>query len=231
MPAWTRDALLRQIRGGLIVSCQPVPGSPLDTVEIVRATALAVAGSGAVGLRIESEANVRAVAAATDLPVIGLIKRQRPAPERLFITPGEEEIDALAAAGAAVIAFDATQRERSLSVPDAIARIHARSRLALADCATVEEGRAAAAAGADLVASTLSGYTGPGPEPDEPDLDLVRALASAGLATIAEGRIRYPAQARAALDAGAVAVVVGSAITRPEHVTRWFIDALGPARA
>ena len=231
MPDCTRDALLRQIRGGLIVSCQPVPGSPLDTVEIARATALAVAGSGAVGLRIESEANVRAVAAATDLPVVGLIKRQRPPPERLFITPGEAEIDALAAAGAAVIAFDATRRERSLPVADAIAHIHARGRLALADCATVEEGRAAAAAGADLVASTLSGYTGPGPEPDGPDLDLVRALASAGLATIAEGRIRYPAQARAALDAGAVAVVVGSAITRPEHVTRWFIDALGPARA
>ena len=193
MPAWTRDALLRHFRGGLIVSCQPVPGSPLDTVEIVRATALAVVGSGAIGLRIESEANARAVAAATDLPVIGLIKRQRPAPERLFITPGEEEIDTLAAAGAAVIAFDATHRERSLPVADAIARIRARGRLALADCATVEEGRAAAAAGADLVASTLSGYTGPDPEPDGPDLDLVRALASAGLAAIAEGRIRYPA--------------------------------------
>jgi N-acylglucosamine-6-phosphate 2-epimerase len=89
----------------------------------------------------------------------------------------------------------------------------------------------AAAAGADLVASTLSGYTGPGPEPAEPDVDLVRRLAGAGLATVAEGRVRHPEQARAAREAGAVAVVVGSAITRPEHVTRWFVDALGGGAA
>ena len=87
-------------------------------------------------------------------------------------------------------------------------------------------------AGADLIATTLSGYMGPGPEPTEPDLELIRRWAGEGLAVIAEGRIRSPDQARAAREAGALAVVVGSAITRPEHVTRWFIEALqGPGGA
>ena len=42
---------------------------------------------------------------------------------------------------------------------------------------------------------------------------------------IAEGRIQTPAQVRAALDAGAYAVIVGTAITRPELITRRFVAA------
>ena len=223
--ARTDKRLLRRLEGGLVVSVQPVTGSPLDTVELVRAMALAVAGVGCAGLRIESEANVTAVAAATDLPVIGLIKSWPPG-EPVFITASPAEVDALAGAGAAIIAFDATFRKHPVPVPEMIARIHGHGRLALADCATFEEGIAAHEAGADLVATTLSGYMGPGPEPTEPDLELIRRWAAQGLPIIAEGRIRTPEQARAAREAGALAVVVGSAITRPEHVTRWFLDAL-----
>jgi putative N-acetylmannosamine-6-phosphate epimerase len=226
-----KTALLGRLAGGLIVSVQPVTGSPLDTGDLVRAMALAVAGAGCVGLRIESVANVRAVAAATDVPVIGLVKSWPPG-EPVLITGTTAEADALAAAGAAIVAFDATVRRRTVAVPAMIARIHDQGCVALADCATFEEGMAAHGAGADLVATTLAGYMGPGPLPILPDLDLIRRWAGQGLPVIAEGRIRSPEQARAAREAGALAVVVGSAITRPEHVTRWFIEALqGPAGA
>ena len=98
----------------------------------------------------------------------------------------------------------------------------------MADCSDEAEGRAALAAGADIVGSTLSGYVG-GSEPVEPDIDLVRRLRRLTPHVIAEGRIRAPDQAAAALRAGAFCVVVGSAITRPEHVTGWFAAALREA--
>src|SRR5690606_9418692 len=97
---------------------------------------------------------------------------------------------------------------------------------AMADCADLEDAGEALAAGADILGSTLSGYTGPGPEPTEPDLDLVSAMRQFGPRVIAEGSVRYPEQALAALAAGAMAVVVGSAITRTEHVTSWFREAM-----
>src|SRR6202000_833703 len=102
-------------------------------------------------------------------------------------------IRALAAAGATVIAVDATARPRPVAAADLLAAIHDAGCLAMADIATPEEGIAAASHGADLVGSTLSGYTGGG-SPDAPDLDLVRALAAAGLNTIAEGNYRTPTQ-------------------------------------
>jgi putative N-acetylmannosamine-6-phosphate epimerase len=95
----------------------------------------------------------------------------------------------------------------------------------MADCATLADGQRALDMGFDLLGSTMSGYTG-GPEPDEPDLDLVRGLAGLGAFTVAEGRYRTPAQAAAAMAVGADAVVAGSAITRPEHVTAWFVAAI-----
>ena len=90
---------------------------------------------------------------------------------------------------------------------------------------TLEEGLAAAELGCEIVASTLSGYTG-GPEPETPDFELVERLAAHDLRVMAEGRIRTPEQAAAALDRGAWSVTVGSAITRVEHITGWFADAL-----
>ena len=106
--------------------------------------------------------------------------------------------------------------------------IHADGRLAMADCSDEGDARAAHAAGADILGSTLSGYTG-GPEPTEPDYALVAAMRRIAPRVIAEGRIRTPDQAAEALRRGAWAVVVGSAITRPEHVTGWFCAALAAA--
>jgi N-acetylmannosamine-6-phosphate 2-epimerase/N-acetylmannosamine kinase len=212
---------------GLIVSCQPVPGSPFDTPDGVVAFARAAAASGATGLRIEGAANVAAVTQALNLPVIGLIKRDLPGSD-VRITPLLEDVAALAAAGAAIIAVDATDRPRPVAVPDLLAAIRAAGRLAMADCATLAEAEAAIAAGADIVGSTMSGYTG-GPVPSAPDVALVRALSRLGVPVLAEGRYNAPHLAAAAIRAGAHAVVVGSAITRPEHITTWFAEAVRAA--
>lgn len=221
-------ATIAALRDGLILSCQPTPGSPFDTTDAVLGYARIGVEAGARALRIESAAYVRAVAAAVALPVIGLVKRDlETTPVR--ITPTLDDVADLAAAGAAIIAFDATDRPRPAPVAAMVAAIHARGRLAMADISSAAEADAARAAGADLVGTTLAGYTG-GPIPEGPDLDLVRRLAGPEGPVIAEGRFNTPALAAAALRAGAHAVVVGSAVTRPDHAARWFVDALAAAR-
>lgn len=209
-----------KLRNGLIVSCQPVKGGPMDKAPIVVAFALAAVAGGAQGVRIESAGYVRAVRAATDRPVIGLVKRDLES-FSIRITPWIEDVDALAKAGADIIAFDATLRDRPVATLDLIRRIRFHGRVAMADCATIDDARAALTDGVDIVGSTLSGYTG-GPEPTEPDLALVRQMRVLTPNVIAEGCIRLPRDAKEALAAGAHAVVVGSAITRPEHITSWF---------
>ncbi|WP_245196659.1 putative N-acetylmannosamine-6-phosphate 2-epimerase [Labrys sp. LIt4] len=209
---------------GLIVSCQPVIGGAMDRTEIVVGFALAAAAGGAAALRIEGLANVRAVRAATSLPVIGLVKRAE-ANTPVFITPLLQDVADLADAGADIIAFDATQRVRPVSVPALIAAIHAAGRQSMADCADLADAVAAAEAGASVIGTTLSGYVG-GPVPEEPDIGLVRQVAVLGRPVFAEGRYRTLAQVQAARQAGADAVVVGSAITRPEHITSWFVEAV-----
>ncbi len=219
--------MIDRLTGGVIVSCQPLPRGPTDSVTFVVGFALAARDGGARGLRIESARNVAAVVLACDLPVIGLIKRDFPQyPVR--ITALLEDVHALADAGAPIIAFDATHRERPFAVADLIAAIHAHGRLAMADCANVEEMRGALAAGADIVATTMSGYTG-GPVPPLPDLELVRSGAALGAPLFAEGRYNTPALAAAAIDAGAHAVVVGTAITRPDTITAWYANAIAGA--
>jgi N-acetylmannosamine-6-phosphate 2-epimerase/N-acetylmannosamine kinase len=215
------------LRGKLIVSCQPVPGGPLDRPEIVVGFALAALSSGAAGLRIEGIANVTAVRAATAAPIIGLVKRDFPdSPVR--ISALIEDVDALAQAGADIIAFDATAYPRPVPAADLFAAIRRNDRLAMADISSAAEARSAVAMGVDFVGTTLSGYM-EGPVPEEPDFALLRAIAGCGRPVIAEGRIRTPEQARTAIEAGAYAVVVGSAITRPEHITEWFAAAVAGA--
>jgi putative N-acetylmannosamine-6-phosphate epimerase len=212
------------LRQALVVSCQPVTGGPLDRPDIVAAFALAALNGGARGLRIEGVDNLRAVRAVTAAPVIGLVKCDLPdSPVR--ITPLLEQVDALIGAGADIVAFDATDRSRPVPRTAIVARIHAGGALAMADCATAEDGRAAAAMGCEVLGSTMSGYTG-GPVPEGPDLAILSDLARLGCFVIAEGRYQVPVAAAAALAAGADAVVAGSAITRPEHVTAWFVAAM-----
>lgn len=215
---------IETLKNGLIVSCQPVKGGAMDKAEMVVGFALAAIDGGAAGLRIESADYVAAVRAATDKPIIGLVKRDLDdSPVR--ITPWLADVDALAAAGADIIAYDATQRSRPVATRALIDRIHAHGRIAMADCSIISDARQALAEGAEIVGSTLAGYTGP-VEPTEPDLELISAMRKLTPHVVAEGNVRTPALAQQVLAAGAAMVVVGSAITRPEHVTQWFRAAL-----
>jgi N-acetylmannosamine-6-phosphate 2-epimerase/N-acetylmannosamine kinase len=219
---------IQDLRGRVIVSCQPVKDGPLDRAEFVVGFALAALDGGAAGIRIESLRNVQAVRAATGAPIIGLVKRQIMS-SPVFITPEISDVRDLAGCGADIVAFDATLRARPVRVREIISAIHAEGRLAMADVATYGDARAAVDAGVDMVGTTLSGYTRC-PAPPEPDLDLVSRCAGLGVPVLAEGRYRTPDQARLAVEAGAFAVVVGSAITRPEHITEWFAEATRNAR-
>lgn len=218
---------IERLRGSLIVSCQPVVGGPLDRPDIVVGFALAALASGATAVRIEGIANVTAVRAATDAPIIGLVKRDFPG-TTVRISAILADVEALADAGADIVAFDATAYPRPVPAADLLAAIHQRGRLAMADISTAAEAAEAARLGADLIGTTLSGYM-EGDVPEAPDFALVAAVAGLGKPVIAEGRIRTPEQARAAIAAGAYAVVVGSAITRPEHITEWFASAVADA--
>ena len=214
------DALHRQ----LVVSCQPVVGGPLDRTDFMVAMAEAAIDGGAKGIRLEGIDCVATAAERLTVPIIGIVKRDL-AEHPVRITPLEEDVERLAAAGAAIIAVDATDRGRPVPVKTLVGAIHRCGCLAMADCATYEEGLASAELGCEIIASTLSGYTG-GPEPETPDYALVQRLAERGLRVMAEGRIRTPEQAVTALARGAWSVTVGSAITRVEYVTGWFVGAL-----
>jgi N-acylglucosamine-6-phosphate 2-epimerase len=149
------------------------------------------------------------------------------------ITPTIEYAQQIADAGADIIALDGTARPHpgGFTAAELIAQVQKiTGRLVLADVSTLDEGLAAAHAGADMVATTLSGYTSYSPAQVEPDFELieglVRELQPKGIPIIAEGRISTPEQAARALASGAYAVVVGAAITRPQWITARFVERL-----
>jgi N-acylglucosamine-6-phosphate 2-epimerase len=188
-----------------------------------------VAG-GAAAIRcggVGGVADVRAIADAVDVPVIGLTKSDD---REVYITPTVADAVAVAEAGAAVVACDATRRDRpdGSRLADSISAIHGRGRLVMADVSTVDEGVAALADGADVVATTLAGYTARSHGDGGPDLTLVTALRAEcpDALIIAEGRIHSPQLAVAAFVAGASAVVVGTAITDPLRTTGMFAAAI-----
>ncbi|WP_309570155.1 N-acetylmannosamine-6-phosphate 2-epimerase [Deinococcus sp.] len=216
---------LDMLRGGLVVSCQADPGSPLRDPYIIRQLALAAVKGGARGVRIQGFANVEAVRAVTDVPVIGLTKTDRDDTD-VYITPTAAEGVRLAELGARIVALDATLRPRPEPVAEMIAALHGAGAQVMADISTLEEAVRALEAGADIVGTTLSGYTPqsrPGPAPDWTLLDELRG---AGLPFVAEGRLNTPVDAARARAAGAAFVVVGSAITRPDVITGWFARAV-----
>ncbi len=225
----SRDAeMAAKLRGGLIVSCQALPGEPLFGADIMARLAIAAEVGGAAGIRANSPADIQAIRVVTNLPLIGLSKVDM-AGYDVYITPTLADAIAVSEAGAAVIALDATARPHPEgTLASFIQRVkEATGKLVLADISTEGEALAAQDAGADFVSTTMSGYTPYSPQSSEPDLELVRRLASLlTVPLVAEGRIATPEQARAALDAGAWAVVVGGAITRPQQITERFILAI-----
>ena len=221
------NALLDRLRGGLIVSCQAKPGSAMDHPAVIAALAQAAQDNGAVAVRIQGVANLRAVRARVNVPVIGLIKREYAGFEP-YITPTLLEADEILETGAQIVAFDATDRPHpgGTALGEMIHRIQDHGALAMADCATVTDGRAAAAAGAALVGTTLCGYTKQTAGAPLPALDIVRLWKGLGAFRICEGGIHSPQTGRAALEAGADAIVVGTAITGTDWLVSQFAGAL-----
>jgi N-acylglucosamine-6-phosphate 2-epimerase len=221
--------ILKDLQGELVVSCQAAEESPLHPTEIIVALARAAQMGGAKAVRIEGVHNVAAVRNAVTVPVIGITKISHPNSD-VYITPTVSDAQKLSHAGADIVAFDATLRPRPFSAADIVAEIHVAGKIAMADISTLEEARQAMASGADFVGTTLSGYTPYSPQVENPDFGLMRDLAAARIPFAAEGRIWEPAQARLALEYGATFVVVGSAITRPDVITRRFADAVAALR-
>lgn len=219
--------MLHTLRGRLIVSCQAYPGEPLrDPDSMARIAQSAVIG-GAAAIRSQGLDDIRAVARSVTVPQIGLWKVGA---EGVFITPTLDHALAVVDAGAKIVAIDGTRRERpdGLTLQQTIHELKQRvDILVMADVGSVDDGVAAEDAGADLVGTTLAGYTGERIRTLGPDLELVNTLATRlTVPLFAEGRIRTPAEARAAIDAGAYSVVVGTAITHPASITSWYVDAL-----
>ena len=231
----TAADVLTAWRGGVVVSCQAPDGSPLRQPAIMAAMAQAADMAGAVGIRANGPADVASIRAVTDLPIVGIDKRPDIDPV-IYITPTLESVAALVSAGADLVAIDATLRPRNGSGVPSAAELIAQIKDAfpglpiMADVSNVAEGVAAADAGADIVATTLSGYTGGVPAGDGPDLALIAALVAAqSRPVVAEGRFSIPEQVRAGSAAGAHAVVVGTAITDTLALARRFVAAGRPS--
>ncbi|MGC2160464.1 MAG: putative N-acetylmannosamine-6-phosphate 2-epimerase [Silvibacterium sp.] len=216
------------LKGKLIVSCQAAPGDPLDDLDTLTRIAVSVLRGGAGGLRANGAECIAAFRRETRLPVIGIQKRK--IGSEASITPDFASAEVIARAGADVIALDcsAARHPQAEPWPTLIARIHAELRTpVLADIATFDEALAAEAGGADAVATTLYGFTPETAGARAVHWEMVERLANhLRIPLVVEGHIWQPQEARRAFDLGVYAVVVGSAITRPESITARFVGAL-----
>lgn len=224
------SVLLAKLREApLIASVQASPG-PLDHEDTLLRLAKASVQEGVGVVRLEGVKAVRKLMPGLGLPVIGLLKRNYPDSE-VYITPTAQDVDSMLDLGCHVVALDGTLRPRpkGQELPALIDRIHRRKTLAMADCDSLESAMAAAAAGADLIGTTLAGYTKARPMTDGPDLELLREIVrGVGVPVIAEGRYAQRWQVDAALRIGAVAVTIGGALNDPVKQTRALWPSFKP---
>lgn len=220
--------VINKLKNKVVVSVQAMPNEPLYKEECIIAMMQSVVMGGAGGLRVAGARDVKNAKKLFDLPVIGLTKPDK-LPENwmevVYITPTLKEVDELIDAGADIIAFDGTSRERKSPIKDMISKIKSSNRFSMADIATLEEGLNCEKLGIDILSTTLSGYTLESKtDSDEPDFKLLEQLVKqTKLPIILEGRIWEPEQVKKAFELGAHCVVIGSAITRPQLITKKFI--------
>jgi N-acylglucosamine-6-phosphate 2-epimerase len=225
--------VLEQIKGGLVVSCQALEGEPLHSSYIMGRMAVAAKEGGAVGIRANSVSDILEIKKQVNLPVIGIIKQVYDN-QPVFITPTMKEIDALAETGVEIIATDATNRIRPDGKDLATFYQEVRAKypelLLMADVSTIEEAIFAEELGFDIVAPTLYGYTEEtnGLKIDDQGYEVIKQIVKEvkHAKVIAEGNVSTPEIARKVLDIGVHAVVVGGAITRPQVITKRFVDAM-----
>lgn len=224
------QTVVEQLRGGLVVSCQAGVEDVLYGPQMMALMAAAAEAGGAVAIRANGPDHVAAIRSAVRLPIIGIYKQDLPG-YGIRITPSLQAAQAVVEAGADLVALDATVRgpqEGRLSAAELIRQVKSTLNVpVMADISTFEEGVAAAQAGADIVATTLSGYTAYSPARKTPDFDLLARLVQAlNVPVIAEGRISTPDDARRIIELGGYAVVVGSMITRPRWIVEQYVAAL-----
>lgn len=223
--------LLESMRGGLIVSCQAYPGEPMRDPRTMAQIAQAAVAGGAVAIRAQGLEDITQVRAAVDVPVIGLWKD---GDAGVYITPTLDHALAVTDAGAHVVALDATRRPRpdGRTFAQTVAALkQQRTVLVMADCGSIADALAAEEAGADIIGTTLAGYTGEREKTTGPDWEFIdEAITRCHLPVVVEGRVHSPADAAEVMRRGAFAVCVGTAITHPTTITRWFVGALGGER-
>ena len=207
-----------------MVSCQAYPGEPLRHPETMAQMAMAAVEGGAVGIRCQGLSDIAAIKGQVEVPVIGIWKDGR---EGVYITPTLRHARCCASAGADIVAIDATGRPRpdGRTYADTVRALHDEGIVVMADCGSFADAERAVEAGSDIISTTLSGYTGERKKTDGPDFDLLgRMVAAFGDATpvLCEGRIHTPDQLTQVMAMGAWAAVVGTAITHPTSITRWF---------
>lgn len=222
--------IIGKLKNQVIISVQAMPDEPLYKEECLLAMMKSVVNGGAKGLRLAGGRDVRNAKKIFDIPIIGLTKPEKLPDnwkEVVYITPTLKEVDELINAGADIIATDATMRKRPKeSLEEIIGYIKSRNKLAMADISTLEEGINAAKLGFDIVSTTLSGYTQYSDKGlKTPDFELLEKLVNAvECPVIAEGRIWEPVEVDKAFSLGAYSVVIGSAVTRPQLITKRFCE-------
>jgi len=183
---------------------------------------------GAAGIRANSIDDIQAIRKETSLPIIGIIKAEYKDSE-VYITPTMNEVDKLLETDCEIIALDATKRKRPMgtSLKKLVKKIHEENRLVMADISTLDEAIDAEKIGVDLISTTMSGYTDYSKQLNEPAFDLVEQIKEEiDIPVIMEGHTRTPEHVKHGMELGAHAVVVGSIITRPQIITKIYVDAI-----
>ena len=221
--------MVNRLKNKVVVSVQAMPSEPLYLEKCMAAMMKSVVKGGAGALRVAGVRDVKNAKTLFDVPVIGLTKPDvipKNWKEIVYITPTLKEVISLIDAGADIIAFDGTSRPREgCTLNDIIKYIKINKRISMADVSTVEEGITCAKLGANILSTTLSGYTSHSKEAgDGPDFELLEALVKeTDVPVVLEGRIWEPWQVDKAFELGAHCVVIGSAITRPQLITKSFV--------
>ena len=226
--------MLQNLKRKIIVSVQAMPDEPLYEEIALNAMIKSVINGGAGGLRLAGPRDIKnAKKMFPNIPVIGITKPEKIPDNYLdvvYITPTLNDAKEIISAGADIVALDCTKRKRpnDENALDIINYIKSQNKLAMADIASYDEAKNAIELGADIVSTTLSGYTRETQnKPDEPDFELCRALCrDFSTPVIVEGKIWTPKQAKEAFNSGAFCVVIGSAITRPQLITKRFTEIL-----
>lgn len=222
------NKILESIKGKLIVSCQALEDEPLHSSFIMGRMAYAAYSGGAAGIRANTVDDIKEIKKNVSLPIIGIIKKVYNNSD-VYITPTIKEVEDLINEGVQIIAIDATKRERPdrKDLKDFIAEIKEKypSQLFMADISSVDEALYAEKIGFDIVGTTLVGYTDYTKSYKALE-ELEKVIKIVKIPVIAEGNIDTPLKAKKALEIGAFAVVVGGAITRPQQITKKFVDEM-----